>query len=138
VARGLLPAGVDAALLHYRRHAAAATSAAARDLQRYQEELLVLAAARAAGIAAGLLPARSRPLAVRNALLQDAGDDLMRGDRAAVTAKLGFLRTQAPELWQGAPVQLFAVLCRLGAPGRLLVRLARALAVRAVAVPHSR
>jgi glycosyltransferase involved in cell wall biosynthesis len=118
-------------LMHYRRHAAAATAAATADRSRFDEELLVLDEARAAGIEAGLLPrtARASP-ALRNNLLHEAMTDLQAGRRAAVAQKLAFVKQRAPALWRDPYVRVFRSLWQFGAPGRLVLGLGRRIAVR--------
>jgi len=118
-------------LMHYRRHAAAATATATADRSRFDEELLVLDEARAAGIEAGLLPrtARASP-ALRNNLLHEAMTDLQAGRRAAVAQKLAFVKQRAPALWRDPYVRVFRSLWSFGAPGRLVLGLGRRIAVR--------
>ena len=118
-------------LMHYRRHAAAATASATADRSRFDEELLVLDEARAAGIEAGLLPrtARASP-ALRNNLLHEAMTDLQAGRRAAVTQKLAFVKQRAPALWRDPYVRVFRSLWQFGAPGRFVLGLGRRIAVR--------
>lgn len=122
---------VDAVLLQYRRHETAATRAATREHWRFAEELGVLHEAREQGVHARLLPANAAASpALRNILLQEALTDLQRGDRDAVVRKLEFVRTNAPELWRDSYVRTFRTLRRLGPPGRWLLGLGRAAAVR--------
>lgn len=118
-------------LLHYRRHDGAASTAATADRSRFAEELQVLADARAAGVAAGLLPADvGASIALRNNLLHEAFTDLQAGRRAAVEHKLAFVRDRAPELWRDGYVRTFRSLWRLGVPGRWALGIGRRLAVR--------
>lgn len=122
---------VPEVLVHYRRHAAAASRAATADHSRFEEELLVLDEARAAGIAAGLLASTGGPSpALRNNLLHEAFADLDCGHLAAVAHKLSFVRERAPQLWRDPYVRVFRGLWQLGAPGRLALDLGRRLAVR--------
>ncbi len=132
---GRLPLGVHARLLRYRRHVGAATKEAVRDLRRYREELIVLTEAALLGARDGFVAADARPLALRNALLQDAGEDLLARDRPAAARKLAFLREAAPRLFRDPAVVVFRLLCWLGPLGRGLVRLGRALALRFARVP---
>ena len=105
-----------------------------RELLRFHEELAVTTQARAAGIAHGLLPAQATVSpALRNGVLHEAFEDLQRGDAAAVAAKLSFLREHVHAAWRDPYVRVFRALSRLGAPGRGLLALARALAVRLAA-----
>jgi len=129
--RGHGIADVPETLLHYRRHAAAATRTANADRSRFAEELEVLADAHEAGLQAGLLPAGVRwSPAMRNNLLEETYRDLARGDRAAARQKLAFVRDHAPELWHDTYVRIVRMLVSLGAPGRLMLRVCRSLAVR--------
>jgi GT2 family glycosyltransferase len=122
---------VDRVLLRYRRHATAATRAATVGRWRFEEELQVLGEACAAGVAAGLLepPRRSSP-ALRNNLLHEALTDMENGQHKAAARKLAFVRRAAPELWSDPLVRVFRVLGRMGAPGRMLLGVGRALALR--------
>jgi hypothetical protein len=128
---GYAIADVPELLMHYRRHAAAASAGATADRSRFDEELRVLDEARAAGTAAGLLPATALASpALRNNLLHEAFTDLQAGRRDAVVRKLDFVRQRAPALWRDPYVLVFRSLWRLGAPGRLALGLGRHLAVR--------
>ncbi len=134
VLAGHLPLGVHAPLLRYRRHVGAATKEAVRNLRRYREELIVLTEAAMVGASRGWLPADAPPLALRNALLQDAGEDLLARDPASAQEKLTFLREAAPRLFRDPAVRVFRMLARLGPLGRGLVRLAREVALRVARV----
>ncbi|HZN40553.1 MAG TPA: glycosyltransferase [Planctomycetota bacterium] len=124
-------ADVPELLVHYRRHAAAASASATADRSRFDEELLVLDEARAAGIAAGLLPATALASpALRNNLLHEAFTDLQAGRRDAVVRKLDFVRQRAPALWRDPYVRVFRSLWQFGAPGRFVLGLGRRIAVR--------
>lgn len=120
---------VERALVQYRRHDRAASRALTQDLSRFDEEFAVLDAAKASGVAAGLLAANARSLAVRNNALHEALEDLRRGDRNGALAKIAFVRRRAP-LANDPLLAVFARLARCGAPGRAALGAGRALAVR--------
>jgi len=129
--RGLPFVAVPEPLFAYRRHAGSATNEAARDLLRYREELQVLRWAAHAGAEAGFCATGAKLTALRNTVLQDVVEALAsgRGDEAA--SKLAFLRDEAPEVWRMHSVRLVCLLAAAGGPGRLALRLARSLALRA-------
>jgi glycosyltransferase involved in cell wall biosynthesis len=128
---GLLFASVPEPLFSYRRHPGSATSEASRDLLRYREELQVLRWAARAGAEAGF-PAAGAPLtALRNTVLQDVVDALTAGRAGEAASKLRFLRDEAPEVWRMHSVRLVRLLAATGGPGRLALRLARSIALRA-------
>ncbi len=135
VARGLLPVAVDAPLFRYRRHDDSATRAAARVLVRYREEIEILQWARDEAGRSGFGNGWPPSFALRNSLLQDAGDDLLAGLRDEAATKLAFLRDHAPATYAHPTVRVFRLLARLGRPGTWLLRAARRAALHFARVP---
>lgn len=116
--------GLPERLVRYRRHRGNATLEHVRTHDRYREELRVLAWARAAGIAAGLLDADApRSRAVRNNLLYDCYADLRHGSRSAALARLEFGRHEVPGFAADPMARSVALCARAGALGLPLLRL---------------
>lgn len=132
--RGMLFAAVAEPLFAYRRHAGSATSEASRDLVRYREELQVARWAAQAGLAAGFGGGAARLSSLRNTVLQDVVEDLAAGRRPDADVKLRFLRDEAPEVWRMPSVVIARWLATMGSAGRLLLRGARAVAMRAAPI----
>jgi len=123
--------GVPEVLLYYRRHAANKSLAEARTLNRFEEELEVLAWAREEGGQAELLSLDRGPSpAVHNNLLVAALEAMEAGEPETARQLIAFGRERVPGFRSSTTARLVSVCTRLGALGRSLMRLGLRLQLR--------
>ena len=110
-------------LISYRRHRGNASRIAVETLDRYREELRVLAWASEQGRASGLLAQHSAAsLAVRNNLLYDAYRDLENGQPAAARSKIEFGKEEIPGFRADLLTRGVSLCARLGRLGVWMLR----------------
>lgn len=115
--------GVPRTLVRYRRHEASATAALGVGVERYREEAEVAATAHARGVAAGLVPAATKPSrAALDHLLFDVLLDLEAGRTDAARTKLQFARTSLPGGARDPRRACVAAAARCGRLGRAALR----------------